>query len=192
MNLMSHKKPYYLSLLRQQHPFMYKVCCCVLLLYFGLNVIRVEVPPIFLSAMYSVPVHNSDTQTVYEFNYNGDKKWKLHEYWNHHKRITFYYTIDFYTKSIQSDPVQAADGIKFKNWVKDIPALNKYADKVYADADDISGYPAWLKNYMQNIIGEDITQYTVLKTEVLFYQNELSVLSSDTIIHFPNHKSFSE
>lgn len=180
---MSERKHTFLTILRQQHPFLYKVCCCVLFIYLVLNIIRIEIPPVFLFAMYSVPVENTDTHSVYDFIYNN-KTWKMHEMHQHHKRITFYYTIDFYSHSIHANPVQAADGIKIKKRLEAFPILYRYAEKVYATEEEIRSYPEWLHSYMQDIIQEPIDSYFVLKRNVVYTGSELHEISTDTLIRY--------
>lgn len=181
---MSERKQSFLTILRQQHPILYKVCCCILFIYFGLNIFLIEIPPIFLFAMYSVPIENKDTHEIYDFVYNDNKTWKMHEMHQHHKRITFYYTIDFYTKSIHENPIQASDGVKLKKRLEAYPSLYRYAEKVYATEDEIRAYPKWLHAYMQDIVQEPIHNYSVLKRTMKYNGSELYELSSDTIITY--------
>lgn len=184
---MSERKQSFLTILRQKHPFLYKVCCCILFIYFGLNIFLIEIPPVFLFAMYSVPIENRDTQELYDFVYNDNKTWKMHEMHQHHKRITFYYTIDFYTKSINEEPIQATDGVKLKKRLEAYPSLYRYAEKVYATAEEIRSYPKWLHAYMQDIVQEPIDSYWVLKRTVHYHGSELQALSIDTIISYTPH-----
>lgn len=174
----------YLHILRQQHPLLYKLCCCVLFIYIFLNAVRVEVPPFFLSMMYSVPITNSDTQYVYDFEYNDRQQWKAHSYLQHHRRITFYYTIDFYHQCISGDSIQAADGQKLKSMFPDHHFMTTYLDKVYAQKHDILAYPQWLKDYMESIICTPIDKYLVTKKHIAFQGHHTTVFHIDTVINF--------
>lgn len=184
---MSLFKNTYFSLLRQQHRFLYKLCCCLVLAYLILNIVRIELPPVFLSMMYSVPIQNNDTQYVYDFRYNDDMQWNAHSYIEHHKRIMFYYTIDFYNQSISSEEIQAADGIKFKEKARNYPALTQYAEKVYAQKTDIESYPQWLKKYMESIIKDSINSYVVTRNMVAWSGDSLNLIHVDTVINY-NHE----
>src|SRR5690606_1011543 len=147
-------RPTYFKILKQQHPLMYRMCCCIFVIYLFLNIIRIEIPPFFLSMMYSVPIENNDTQVVYDFIYNQERQWNAPSYHQHHQRCMYYYTILFYDQCISQSPPQAADGVKLKERFSQHLQLGPYLDKVYASSEDIAAYPAWLADYMSSVIHE--------------------------------------
>src|SRR5690606_27334269 len=109
----------------------------------------------------------NNNQTIYTVQMDG-KEWREHEYWNFHRRMTFYYTVDYYVRSLEAD-TQAFDGVKIKGRLQGlgIQPLVDYAEKVYTPAGVIKEYPIWLKGYLQRNVGAFDT-LEVKKVAVIF------------------------
>jgi len=177
MNILSYFKE-----LKAARPKLFKIAIASVICYLFLNIIRLEQPPFFLSMMYSVPQINTDTQHVYIFNYNNGKQWNKHEYWNHHQRITFSTTIEYFNKYKQNQN-QPPDGKKLLNALKKT-GKHPYFDHVFTSTEEIATYPVWIKHYMEKLVNEPIINYNVTKNTIVFTTNSLITIHSDTLINY--------
>ena len=157
----------FLKTVKASNPKLFVIFVVFIVINLGFNVVGIEADPFFVYNMYSAPSPHQEIGTVYVLECDG-VPFNEPQFWNHHRRMMFNYSIGYYDRSIQADS-SAADGIKALQF------LNKFAEsgaeyyqKVYTQKEDFVRYPKWLKTYMQSLLHREIKHIKVYKVQVAF------------------------
>lgn len=157
----------FLSQVKAISPRAYRWLWVLIILIGGVTIVRIESPPFYVWSMYAAPIAQQDTFEVFVCSYDG-KIFNEPRIWNHHRRILFNYSIEYYYQS-KKHGMQAADGIKIRAaFGNKHPIIQQYLDQVYSSSATISEYPQWLKHYMSSLIGEAIHELIVYRYEVCY------------------------
>ncbi len=149
---------------------------------FFANLKRFNASPFSIWNVYSYP-NKKDSFSIYSLRYNHNKAYNLPELWNHHKRMMFYYTIEWYHRCAANnfqDPLKQS-GYNFIN--KRGVKRGWLIKKIYNTSDEIRSYPVWLKKYMASNIDEKIDSISVYKMLVYYTNNgELKVAKTNKLL----------
>lgn len=172
---------HFLAIVRNDHPKLYRCLIALLLLIGGVTIVRIEAPPFYVWSMYAQPIPAKDTYDVYVLTYDGEV-FNEPAAWDHHRRIAFNYSIDFYDQCLQAG-MKAADGIKLENFLAKITVKSRsYIDQVYINNKDIEQYPYWLKSYMSELIGKPIHTMTVYKYTIQYAEDGHPIILNKVIV----------
>lgn len=171
----------YVGLLYRKQKKIFWLFFIFILLNTGLTGLGIEAPPFYQYAMYSTPVVVQDTIHIYTVACDGIP-FNEPEYWNHHRRIMFNYTVEYFDRSLQNDSIPV-DRSRTEDQLSrySFPYQN-LLDDIYADISDIRGYPSWLKAYMSRLLDKNIRHLEVFKTTAVYEPNgHLRILNQQTL-----------
>lgn len=151
--------------IRRRYPWMYGVVvflCAVQLIF---TLVRIEAPPFYVYSMYSLPMEEKDTLSVYLLKVDG-AYFNEPEFWNHHRRILVQYTAGFYDACKEEG--MAPDRISALQHMERLGLSVSWVDRMYASQEDIELYPQALHAYMERLLGREIQQLELQRCEVVY------------------------
>lgn len=174
----------YLQKVRQHSKVTYYLMLLFILSTMGLNLIRMQITPVYVWSMYSQKVIEPESYAVYTLQYNS-KELNL-PVWNDHKRMFFYYTIPFYEQCRNNGDVDPAqEKVQQKFAALNIPF--KSVSSAFSTKSEVRSYPLWLKRYMESNLEEKITRMSAKKIDLVYLESgRLAINQTAELFNFGN------
>ncbi len=154
------KNTYLYLLWQKNRKLFYPVSICIGLTLL-ISMTKNEITPFYVWSMYSAKTLETDTFPIYALEYNKGTEFNEPHTWKDHKRMMFFYTIDYYT-GIKDNQVEA-DAVKMSNGFKKIHLDPASLNHIYNSPQQIREYPFWLKQYMQSNMGIKMDSISVYR-----------------------------
>jgi len=142
-----------------------------------------DLTPVYTWGMFSTALNPAEHQhyTFYTLKYDG-QTFNLPTY-NDHKKIFFTYTILHYDRIAGNGYTDPANQ-NYAALARKLHLPDRYAERMGNTADAVQQYPAWLKRYMSQNLGQAISTIEVTKYWTRFdEQAQLITDSSKVLIH---------
>lgn len=163
----------YLYLLWLKNKKLFYAVSTIIILTLFTNLTRNEITPFYVWSMYSAKSPQTDTFAIYTMKYNG-KEYSAPHTWKDHKRMMFFYPIEYYTSII--DNKGEADAGKMVNGFQKIHLDPAFTNRIYNTPAQLNGYPIWLKRYLEANEGIKVDSLQVSR-QWLMYDNDSKVHS---------------
>lgn len=150
------------------------------------NIIRHQATPFFVWDMYARKIPEVSAYPYFEIRFNNDQVINLRHTWNEPQKTYLYDPLRLYAAG-RTHLIPSHLQLYLENgWLKRHPRFAWLDRGLTVTRSDLDAYPAWLKQYLSTVTGQDIYEVTVLKKMVKFNGGGMPILlSSDTILHIP-------
>lgn len=130
-------------------------------MFIAIGATKNEITPFYVWAMYSTPIPEDDSFSIYTFEYNDGQVFQEVHTWNDYYEMMFPYTISHYMaiKDNGGEP----NRIRMTSAFNQVGIDTSFLDNIYNTNADIVEYPYWLKRYMQEHLNEQLNSFSVYR-----------------------------
>lgn len=181
-----HLKRYYFVRLFLKDKFLFAIIGLFFSAIVISNLIKLETTPFFVWSMYSQKAQASDTFTLLDIRYGGNRVLNIPHTWDQPQNMLLHDPLSLYiARRVKAVPTPQLDYLG-DHWMRKHPQFRSFLPQLIPTETDFDAFPTWYRSYLAEITGGPVGTISVVEKKVrLTPEGYIKGLSVDTILVIP-------